>query len=639
MVVKMKRLELLLYHKDREQFLEALRTLGVVHIVEHEQIASSHVQELTTVLRMADRIVHELKKIESAKHIEPSAQHSRNPEEILMRYEELQLRKEKINQELTLLQKDVNALRPWGDFDPDSLKQLDDQGVRVRFYAMPAKRFDALDRSELPIELIKRTEGTVYFVAVEYGESVQVPGAEEVRLPDVSLKEALDRMAELDAEKKNIETTVESMVGSIARLEKFISHRSDQLHFERARLSLDKQAEGKLLTLDGWVPEGKEKKLKEFLDCQIVYYTVRDPLPDEDVPVMLKNRPIPKLFEPITGLYALPLYNELDTTPFVAPFFAIFFGLALGDVGYGSLMFLAAFGALIKAPPSFKGFAKLGIVLSITTIISGVLLNSFFGQAIFGGPGVPDGTAFFETGAQVFAPLSMQETEAGPTFPAMSLALALGFIQVLFGMGLQAHVRMRYGGFIAGLQPISYMLMIIGMLIYGANIDFLQLGIHQFEVGPVKVGLFLVAIPKVVGQILLFGGFGVLLLFNNPRKRILVRPLLGLYETYNFITALLSDSLSYLRLFALGLGGALLGSAFNQIAFMFITAEDGSINYASVGIIGTVLVLVIGHSLNLALSALSAFVHPLRLTFVEFYKNVGFQGGSKPYIPFSRSES
>jgi V/A-type H+-transporting ATPase subunit I len=99
----------------------------------------------------------------------------------------------------------------------------------------------------------------------------------------------------------------------------------------------------------------------------------------------------------------------------------------------------------------------------------------------------------------------------------------------------------------------------------------------------------------------------------------------------------MADGLSYLRLFALGLAGGLLGAAFNQIAFMFIITKEGTLNYASPLIICTILILIIGHTLNFILAALGSFVHPLRLTFVEFYNNVVFKGGGQAFRPFSKA--
>jgi V/A-type H+-transporting ATPase subunit I len=156
-------------------------------------------------------------------------------------------------------------------------------------------------------------------------------------------------------------------------------------------------------------------------------------------------------------------------------------------------------------------------------------------------------------------------------------------------------------------------------------------------VGRANIGALITAPPVAAGKILLFSGLVLTFLFNNPDKKMIGRLGLGLWEMYNFISALMSDILSYLRLFALGLASGLLGNAFNDIAFMLITRE-GQIHYASPLIVFTILILVFGHTVNFGLSALGSFVHPLRLTFVEFYKNIGFKGGSSAYKPFFKIE-
>ena len=299
------------------------------------------------------------------------------------------------------------------------------------------------------------------------------------------------------------------------------------------------------------------------------------------------------------------------------------------------IVFVGAFIARFKVNKKMKPFMSLGIVLGLATSISGLLLNSCFGQPVFGGPGISG--SFLASGAQFFAPLSSRTTESGAVFPAMSLALLLGFIQLLFGMALQTYIKAKNGGFKAGLQPIASMIMVFGSIAWAAHANFLNLGIGQFTVGPAQVGALLLKVPVAVAKGLTFGSLAIYFLFNNIDKKIFLRPLTGLWDFYQFTTGLLGNILSYLRLFALGLAGGLLGAAFNQIAFMFIT-KDGVIHYASLGIIGTILVLIFGHALNLALSALGSFVHPLRLTFVEFYGAIQFKGGSKPYVPFSKIE-
>jgi V/A-type H+-transporting ATPase subunit I len=217
----------------------------------------------------------------------------------------------------------------------------------------------------------------------------------------------------------------------------------------------------------------------------------------------------------------------------------------------------------------------------------------------------------------------------------MSFSLLLGFIQILVAMTVQVIVRIRQGGFANGLMPISYIMMLFGMLIWGAHSNAFSLNIGEFAVGNWKLGPLLLALPLAAGQALLLGGIAIVLACNNPGKKFFLRPLLGLWELYNYAAGILGDILSYIRLFALGLCGGLLGSTFNALALGFIKKGD-AVEIMSPWIICTVLLLVCGHCLNFALAMVGAFVHPIRLTFVEFFKNLGFEWGGKPFIPFLR---
>lgn len=636
MVVKMKKLELLLFYKEREQFLESLRTLGVVHVVEDkDRDETNRIQELQSNLRLCERISRKLTGLRDSKGTAITQSTSGEASAALKKVETLEEERERVNQEIAVLKKDLLTIEPWGQFEPASVKKLADSGVKIRFLFMPAKRFDMLDTNDLPVREISRCNGQVYFVLVEHGEQKSIE-AEEFRLPEFSLKEIRDRISSLEEKGKVVDEEMFKMTSFVDIIQKFGLELSNQLHYEQAREAMGSQAEGKLLHMSGWFPVDREKGIREFFDKYSVYFTIRDPLPDEDVPVKLKNSKLAKLFEPVTGIYSLPHYLELDTTPFVAPFFTIFFGLCLGDVGYGLLLMIVALIARSKVPPKMKPVISLVTVLAGSTIVSGLLLNSFFGNAIFGGEGVTG--AFISSGVQKFSPLSPIVNEKGQNFPALGLAIVLGFIQLLFGMGMKSYIGVKTGGFTSGIQPVASIMLIAGGVIWAAYVNFLNLGIPEFSVGPVLVGKMLLAVPLIVAQILVFSGLALFLLFNNIDKKMHIRPLIGLYELYNFASGILGNILSYLRLFALGLAGGLLGAAFNQIAFLMITRPDGSVNYASFGIVGTVLVLIIGHSMNLFLSLIGSFVHPLRLTLVEFYGAIGFKGGSKPYKPFVKVE-
>ncbi len=636
MIVKMKKLELLLFYKEREQFLESLRTLGVVHVVEDLQKEGNyHIQELQSTLRLCERVERKLAAINSSRNASAGSSSKKDADAVLKRFEELENEREKINQEIAASKKDLLLLQPWGQFDPASVKKLADSGVRIRFLSMPVKRFEALDTTDLPLREISRTNGQVNFVVVEYGQEISLD-AEEVRLPEVSIKDLESKLAQLEQKGKQIDEQMKELAASVDSVHEYSIRISDQLNYERAKEAMASQVDGKILHMSGWFPLDREKEIIKFFDNHSVYFSIRDPLPDEDVPVKLKNPKFAKLFEPITGIYSLPDYLELDTTPFVAPFFSIFFGLCLGDAGYGLIMLIGALLARSRVQSRLKPIFSLAVVLALTTIISGFLLNSFFGCSIFGDSQVQ---GFITTpDVKRFAPLAPFMTEKGQVFPGMSLAIVLGFIQLFFGMAMKSYVGVKNDGLASGIQPVASMIMIFGSIIWATHVDFLNLGFPTFEVGPLKIGKMILALSLVSGKVMLFGGLVLFLLFNNVDKKIYVRPLKGIYELYNFASGLLGNILSYLRLFAVGLAGGLLGAAFNQIAFLMITAPDGTINYKSVGIAGTVVVLIIGHSLNIGLSLISSFVHPLRLTLVEFYGAVGFKGGSKPYRPFAKVE-
>jgi V/A-type H+-transporting ATPase subunit I len=224
-------------------------------------------------------------------------------------------------------------------------------------------------------------------------------------------------------------------------------------------------------------------------------------------------------------------------------------------------------------------------------------------------------------------------------FPAMGFAIFLGVVQVLLGIFLQCINRIRQHGFTWGIHPASFFIIICGILftISSGNKSsgfkgITGIDISTYRLAGLDIGSWLAVPPQGFGLFLIVTGLILMFLFNNPDKNIFLRPLMGLWELYGFVTGIVGDILSYLRLFALGLASGLLGNAFNGIAFGFI--EKGIFP----GIIGTIVLLIFAHALNFGLAILGSFVHPLRLTFVEFYKNLDFEGGGRGYAPFAREK-
>jgi len=401
-----------------------------------------------------------------------------------------------------------------------------------------------------------------------------------------------------------------------------IQELEDQKEFMLANLGLIPEAGGNIQQLTGYIPVQNEKQIIDFLEKEDVVYLLEEPENTSEIPIKLKNRPFGRLFEPITKIYGLPQYSELDATPFFAPFFALFFGMCLGDLGYGLVIFIATTIAFIKLKnKSAKSLAILGMVFGFMTIIGGLALDTFFGLNISKLGIFPD----FLKKLIVF-PAAATVNDPPPYNDIMAFAIMLGVLQVLFGFILQMINRGRNIGFTGILQPLGTFLLIAGVVLFGVG----GFG-ADFVIGPIPIGKILHSLgqPEKIGIITAISGVALVLLFNSLDKKIWIRPLTGLWEMYGIASGIPGDIVSYIRLFALGLAGGLLGQSMNQIA---ADVYNGSV----LTIIPMLLILVAGHAINFALAALGAFVHPLRLTFVEFYKAVGFSGGGKEYKPFMK---
>ena len=352
------------------------------------------------------------------------------------------------------------------------------------------------------------------------------------------------------------------------------------------------------MLLQGWAPADCVSKIKDFLESKEVYYEVADPTPEDDVPILLDNKGFFRLFEPIMRLYMLPKYNELDLTPFFAPFFMLFFGLCLGDSGYGLFMLLAVTVYRLVAKnisASMKPILTLVQLLGASTMVCGLLTGTCFGFNLY----------------DIQLPLfqSLKEAISLDNQQMFNLSLILGGVQIIFGMILKAVNQTIQFGFKYAVATIGWLFILVSTAIAFAAPGFIPMG------GTVHM---------------VFLAIGVLMayLYNSPGKNVFVNIGLGLWDSYNMATGLLGDVLSYVRLFALGLSGGILASVFNSLAVGM--SPDNVI----AGPIVMVLIFVIGHAINMFMNVLGAMVHPMRLTFVEFFKNSGYEGGGKEYKPF-----
>ena len=600
MISKMKKLAFLIYHKDYDTFLEQVRNLGVVHVVTKSQGEAEN-QDLQATIRLSARYAAAIKLLEgmNVKAADKTSGNADKGEQILDKLEALQQHDAETNHRIQAIEKEITAMEPWGDFKMESLKRLRDAGYEVGFYICSDKVYDEKWETQYHAVVINHIGSKVYFVTVTPVTETVSLDVESAKIADRSLSEIIQEKEKLDAERAETENVMKELAeNSIPDLKAAQVRTSQLVDFDKVKLSADSLAGNKLMLLEGWAPAENAQQLNDFLKSSEVYYEISDPVPGDNVPIQLNNKGFFKLFEPIMKLYMLPKYNELDLTPFFAPFFMLFFGLCLGDTGYGLFILLGISGYRLIAKsisPSMKPILTLVQLLGLSTAICGLLTGTCFGFNLYD-INVP----FIQ---------KMKEVIMLDNQQMFNLSLILGAIQIIFGMTLKAVNQTIQFGFKYAISTIGWLLVLVSTAVAFAAPGVMAMG------GTLHLAIL------AVGGLMVY-------LFNSPGKNIFLNIGLGLWDTYNMATGLLGDILSYVRLFALGLSGGILAGVFNSLAVGM--SPDNVI----AGPIVMVLIFVIGHSINIFMNVLGAMVHPMRLTFVEFFKNSGYEGGGKEYKPF-----
>ena len=612
MISKMNKLSFLIYHKEYEMFLEKLRELGVVHIEKRQGAEMDANLQAFMQKRTAYQSLLKNMTLAAASY-EGDAAHpsSLTIEQVMDSYESQQEHIQALNMQLPVLDKEIDAMEVWGEFDWDVIDQLNANGWQMQFYCCPEKSFEDTWTDEYNATIINRKGGQSYFVTVN-----QVPvelEAEAVRLPKRRLSELMREQEELKTTIKKANDKLDQFcINNIPVVESALdSLESDINLMEVEQLGGERLAEGSIVMMEGWVPVENDAEVRKMLDESGVYYEIRPAEKEDNAPIKLKNGKISRAFEMLTKMYGMPDYGEFDPTPLLAPFYALFFGMCVGDAGYGLLLVILGFYLKKKLSKSMAGLMNLLITLGVATTVVGALFNTFFGAALTDWnlpewmnsliiSGKWDGTAYDKT---------------------MVIALLVGMFHICFAMSVKAiGSTIRYG-FKNALSDWGWLLLIGGSVVV-ATLTYL--GVMDMEMS--KLTLMGIGGISAIGIYLL----------NNIRRNVFVNIGAGLWDTYNMATGLMGDLLSYLRLYALGLAGGMLGGVFNDLG-MQLRDTMGDFLFGIPGWICFGLIFVAGHTLNIALSCLSGYVHSIRLTFVEYFKNSGYDGKGTMYKPFSSS--
>ena len=530
-------------------------------------------------------------------------------DEVVSAYEDLQSRIQELGQKLPQLDKDIAQMQVWGDFDWAGVRKLRGAGWYIQFYSCTDKEYDEAWEADYNAVRIREQGGHIYFVTVTPGP-LEGLDMEPLRLPSAGLSELLARKADTESQIEQVQADLKAFCQANCKtLEQGSLLLQGDIDLLKVKLNSEQRADGAVVLLEGWIPVDNEPEVKQLLDSSGVYYEIRNAARGDNVPIKLRNNAFTHMYEVLTKMYGMPDYAEFDPTPVLAPFFSLFFAFCMGDAGYGVVLIILGFILKKKLSKSLNGMMNLVITLGIFTTVIGAILGTCFGVNLFN-------LELSESIKQFMVVGKIGETTYDKQ---MLLALIIGVIHISIAMTVKAVGETVRYGFKESLSSWGWLLLVVGGVCIGS--------LSFFEVISERVSTWAFIIVGGVSAI------GIYLL-NNLHRNVLVNIGAGIWDTYNMATGLMGDILSYIRLYALGLAGGMLGGVFNQLAFMVNDAAGPALGWLFCG-----LILVFGHTLNIAMSCLSAFVHPLRLTFVEYFKNSGYSGKGEEYAPFTTVEN
>ncbi len=628
MIVPMKKLSVVVLESDREAAVERMREAGVLHLevdaAQSEELATLE-ERLSTLERARALLPPEDERSEEQLAAAESSEAKQIAERLAAdtggdaAMEQAQLlvtrgeRRRELREQRDKIDRELARLEPWGEVEAEEIRRLEQHGIYLRLYQLTPEEFDAIDAPYKAA--IARAKGSVRAVVVSFSLEGQ-PDLEPLSLPELGTSALRSQREELGVDI----ATIDRELGAIAAYDNELAKAEDalreRLEFERVRAGM--AADSGVAYITGFIPEPDLASFRSLAAEQGWGLMVRDPQPDESVPTLVKNPKPVRIIQPVFKLLAtVPGYRELDISMLFLMFFTVFFAMILSDAGYG-LIVLA--GSLVFAR---KGKRKHGqvsegnillILLSVATVIWGTLTGNWFGYEPF--------SELPLLSAMVVEPISTWNPASADN--VQLICFVLGTVQLTiahlwnFVRGLQGPSKLR------AFTEVGWLAIVLGLyyLVLALVID-----ASRFPVP--DIALYMIA-----------GGLAAVFVFSQQEAG--VSFFVGVAKGFaNFLTNALdsisafSDIISYIRLFAVGLATVEIANAFNTMAGELSAGIGGGI----VGVLAAVVVLFIGHTLNLLMAALAVIVHGVRLNMLEFSSHLGMEWSGFPYKPFQKQFS
>jgi V/A-type H+-transporting ATPase subunit I len=647
-ISQMKKILIASYKAQASELLEEIQRQGIMEVVESERsTVSKEWPELESIWERPKLIEEKLDKLEHAisflkeyalqkgglaaalaprtvidqkqfLNVVQSGDANRKLEEAI----NLQKKIENLSTEAENIAAQIDYLLPWQNLQTpvEEIDSLHKASVLAGFIS--EKNFvEAQEKlSNLAVfQQVSRTNSTIAFYALCFRENTQevhkflrnleFEGVNFTGLKGTTshlIEEYKTKQISVGKELADAKNKANEISGSLLELEIMADYYRNALSKHKAQMT-SPQSE-KVFLFEGWVKKKDlpllKKVVKQFDSSSITEIPIRK---DEDVPVEIDNPKFVRPFETVTRLYGMPNSSSVDPTPFLAPFFAIFLGLCMADVGYGIIL-AAVFWWLGKKIQVGKQAMTLFFICSFTTILAGLITGSWFADTITAL--IPQSTKAYTILNGIKDKFLLIDPIAQP-IPFIIMTLAIGYFQMMFGFTIAMIRNLMQKNFIAAIcDQFVWLVFFNNFLVIGA----IEFGKLPASMMPISIGVAIVCALTILCFAVREGTWGS-------------RIGMGAFQLFSAVF-FVGDTLSYCRLMALAMVGAGFGMAINVLVKMLM-----DIPY--VGFFLGALLFVVGHLFNIALSLLGAFVHSMRLQFIEFFPKF-FSGGGTDFRPLTK---
>jgi len=608
MIVPMKKVSVIVQAHNKKSMLKTLRKEGVMHIFT-EAVRTEKGEDLK---KRQDALAKVRSNILDAVDPKKKPEQIRVSEEVFIelheRYQQLLETRAKLEEEVAKDNTTIEQLRPWGDFDPEDIASLSREGVSLFFYTLTKKDLKELDPSISYIELAPL--GPLQAIAVVGEELESNVGATRFTLPEKGLSELEARNAYDKQRLIEINAALKEGGAYLDAYQYWIDRTEQELTFDRVSSSADGGDD--LSWITGFLPAPLEKEFSTFASNQGWGYLIVDPSEEDNPPTQVKYAKGTGIIKPVFDILGtVPGYRENDISLWFLLFFTLFFAMIIGDAGYGLVFLLGALGMHLKAKKA-NTLVLLIYVLGTATVVWGSLTGTWFGSKM-----ILESLPFLQK--LVIPSISNYPELFGldaisAQNQVMKFCFIIGTVQLSLACVLNI-VHKAPKKDLSLFADVGWMIDILALyfivlqLVVGESVNFALAG------GAVGVGFVLVVV---------FGAQGP----GIPFGKGLASGLGGFFTTFLNTISCFSNIMSYIRLFAVGMASVAIAQSFNSMAGGMLSG------FAA---LAGILVLVIGHSLNLVMGLLSVVVHGVRLNLLEFSGQLGMEWTGISYEPFSQT--